>query len=228
VTRVRWLEASWPCSMRTLASRLKGRSFSAQTNDGFLIERVRDTFIEGRYFEKVVFEEVVRDPFGVEQTFERLTYREVEFMFSSQYPQVELRRFPRNLQAFVTRTAEATEFATTFLALQLDVFTWADSIRSVYPKQFRIDLAQLSDVLIEENVLAKMVLSSQRDIRAAFTRFINRRQHTVDRIQIKLQYADELLSFQLATDGTVRSPDPLPNDVLETVRQALQKTPSEK
>jgi hypothetical protein len=207
--------------MRTLASRLKARSFSNENTDGFLIERVRDSFLEGRFFEKVLFEETVRDPFGSESTFERLTYREVEFTFSASYPQVELRKFPRNTQAFITRTAEVTDFATTFIPISVDAFSWADKIRAVYPKQFRIDLACLSEVSIEENVFARIMLTSPQDIRAALGRFTNRRQHRVDRIQIRLEYADELVSFQLAADGTVRSANALPAEVLVAVRQAL-------
>jgi hypothetical protein len=214
--------------MRTLASRLKARSFSADDNDGFIIERVRDTFLEGRFFEKVAFDETVRDPFGKETTLERVTYQEVEFTFCTSYPQVELRKFPRNIQAFVTRTAEATEFATTFLPLAVDAFAWAERIGSEYPKQFRIDLAQLSNVVLDDNVLARIVLSSQFDIRDAFARFTKRRQHKVDRIQIKLEYADELLSLQLATDGTLRSASQLPREVFDAIREALPAKPAEK
>jgi hypothetical protein len=204
-----------------LASRLKARSFSNENMDGFVIERVRDSFLEGRFFEKIVLEETVRDPFGNETNFERLTYKEVEFMFSASYPQIELRKFPRNTQAFVTRTAEVTEFATTFLPVSVDAFSWADKIRVAYPKQFRIDLAQLSEVSIEENVVARLVLSSPHDIRAALGRFTNRRQHRVDRIQIRFEYARELVSVQLAPDGTLRSAGALPAEVLDSIRQAL-------
>jgi len=211
--------------MRTLASRLRARNFSTDSNDGFLIERVRDTFVEGRFFEKVLFEETVRDPFGNESTFERLTYREVEFSFSVSFPQVELRKFPRNIQAFITRTAEVTEFATTFLPLNVDAFAWVDRIRGVYPKQFRIDLAHLSDVFIEENALAKLVLSSQYDIRGALARFTKGRQHKLERLQIKFEFADALLSMQLASDATLRSTDPLPKEVRDSIRQALPGTP---
>lgn len=228
MNRVRWLEARWPVSMRTLASRLRARSFSTDNNDGFLIERVRDTFLEGRFFEKVLFEETVRDPFGNESTFERLMYREVEFLFSASFPQVELRKFPRNIQAFATRTAEVTEFATTFLPLNVDVFAWADRIRGAYPNQFRIDVAQLSDVFIEENVLAKIVLSSQYDIRGALARFTNGRQHKLERLQIKLEFADELVSMGLASDATLRSRDQLPKEVLDSIRRALPGTPPQR
>jgi hypothetical protein len=224
VTRVRWLQAAWPYSMRTLAARLKQHTFQAESNDGFLVERVRDTFIEGRYVEKLLFQEVITDPFGYETTVDRLTYREVEFVFSSAYPHVELRKSPRSLQPFITRTAQATQFTTAFLAVNIDPFTWADNIRATLPQRFRIDLAQLADVFIEEHVTARIVLSSQQDIRATVARFTQRRKHRVERIQIKLEQDGELFSVQLAADGTLRTLDALPADVLNTIREALPQS----
>jgi hypothetical protein len=213
--------------MRTIAARLKMRTFVEESNDGFVIDRVRDTLIEGRFFEKILLEETIRDPFGNEHNYERLTYREVEFAFSSTYPQVEIRQFPRGLQAFFTRTAEVTEFATTFLPITVDTFAWAEGIHEVYPKEFRIDLAHLADVAIDDQVTAKMIVSGAQDIRSAVTRFINCRDHKVERIQLKMTALDALLSLQLAVDATVRSVDPLPRDVLSTVRQVLPMTRKE-
>ena len=66
-----------------------------------------------------------------------------------------------------------------------------------------------------------MVLTSPQDIRAAFARFANRRKHTVERIQIKLDQDERLLSIQLATDGTLRTADTLPQEVLDAIRGAL-------
>ena len=91
-----------------------------------------------------MFDEVVHDPFGNETTFNRLSYRRVEFVFSAAYPHVELRNAPRALQSFISRTSEATDFAIAFVPIDIDTFTWADSIRSLFPKNFRVDLAQLS------------------------------------------------------------------------------------
>lgn len=219
--RVRWFETTWPYSMRTLASRLKEYAFGAESSDGFLVERVRDTYIEGRHVEKVMFDEVVHDPFGNETTFNRLSYRQVEFVFSVAYPQVELRNAPRGLQTFISRTSEATDFTTAFVAIDIDTFKWADSIRTLFPKHFRVDLAQLSDVFIEEDVTAKMVLTSPHDIRAAFARFGNRRRHLVERIQIKFEQDDRVWNLQLATDATLRVADTLPREVLDAIRGAL-------
>ena len=54
MNRVRWLNAQWPSSMRTIGNKLKAMPFSEDSMDGFAIERVRDDFIEGRYIEKYI------------------------------------------------------------------------------------------------------------------------------------------------------------------------------
>ena len=50
--RVRWFETVWPYSMRLSQLRLKGYTFGVESSDGFLVERVRDTYIEGRHVER--------------------------------------------------------------------------------------------------------------------------------------------------------------------------------
>jgi len=225
MTRVRWLQTSWPYGIRTLAARLKPYAFHADAADGFLVERVRDSFLQGRHVEKVFTEEVIRDPFGNETTFSRLSYRQVEFQFSAAYPQIELRNFPRGIQTFLTRTSQAIDFAAAFVAVQVDVFRWADSIRRQFPKHFRIDLAQLTDVFIEDDVTAKMVLISPHDIRAAFARFADSRRHTVERVQINFDNEGAEVCVQLSADGTLRSSDELTSETLDAIRQALPVSP---
>lgn len=221
MNRVRWLEARWPISIRALASRLRARSFSLDGSDGFLLDRVRDGFIEGRFIEKVPLQDIVRDPFGNETSFEHITYREVEFSFSDSFPQVELRKFSRTIRTLINRIGDATDFATTVSPVNVDVFGWAERIRVSCPDNFRIDLAQASEVVIEESVVAKIVMSSPNDVRSSFERFTKGRQHRVDRLQIKCAQAGGLCSFQIAADATARSAAALPSELLSTIREAL-------
>ena len=45
----------------------------------FIIERVREDFINGRYVEKISYQEVLTTPFGDQQIFDRTEYRQLEF-----------------------------------------------------------------------------------------------------------------------------------------------------
>ena len=196
--------------MRTLALRLKRHSMSPESGDGFILERVRDHFIEGKYFEKITIDDIVRDPFGNERIFERIDYREVEFVFSSKYPQIELHESPRGLQPFLSRLSEASDFSLSLLALEVDLFKWANVIGEAFPSRFRIESARLSDLVIEEGVTARVLLSSQRDIRDSVERFTARRRHLVDKIQLTLEHDGAPWSLHLSAGGTLRSRDTLP------------------
>jgi hypothetical protein len=221
VRRVRWFEATWPFSMRTLASHLKGYTFLPESDDGFILHRARDRAIEGAYFERLSLDEVVRDPFGNETTFQHIVYRDVEFLFSSDYPHVELRKFPRTIHAFLSRVSEVAEFRVAFVPLRIDVFDWAKGVQRAYPQRFRLNMAQLSDLFLEDTVSARVVISGSDDIRAACQRFTGSRRHIVDRIQVRFEHDGRAFAVQLSSDATMRSADEMPAAMLQDLRAAL-------
>ena len=86
MNRIRWLNAQWPSSMRTIGNKLKAMPFSEDSMDGFAIERVREDVNEGRYIDKNIYQEVNSDPFGKEEVIERTGYRSTDFTLVSQFP----------------------------------------------------------------------------------------------------------------------------------------------
>ena len=94
--RVKWFNADWPLSLRTIATRMRASSFTPESNDGFFVERSRDNMIEGRYIEKMSYQEVLDDPFGNKLTFDRLVYRQVMFVLFNDFPRFEMRDAPRS------------------------------------------------------------------------------------------------------------------------------------
>src|ERR1035438_8658397 len=71
VKRIRWFAAKWPIALRTLATKMKSHPFREDSLNGFIIERVRDNFINGRYVEKISYQETLTTPFGDQQIFDR-------------------------------------------------------------------------------------------------------------------------------------------------------------
>ena len=209
--------------MRVLAGRLKKHRLTPDSEDGFILQRVRDQSVEGTYFEKIAIDEVIRDPFGNETKYERITYREVEFVFSSEYPEVELRKFPRALHGFLSRMLEVADFAVSFVPLSIDTLVWANGVQRTYPKAFRLDLAQLSEVFLEDGVTAQIVLASREDLRGAYQRFTANRKHVVEKVQVRIEHEGRLVGLQLSADGTVRTTDALTAAMLEDLKRALPR-----
>jgi hypothetical protein len=108
--RVKWLAGSWPISMRQLALRIRADILTPEKMSGFMVTRVRESFIEARFFEKNISEELITDPFGNEIKSERISYVETAFHFSNEFPQVELLNPPRSIGPFSSRVLQICNF----------------------------------------------------------------------------------------------------------------------
>jgi hypothetical protein len=223
MTRVRWIEAKWPFSMRTLSSRLKSKEFTAESSDGFILHRTRDTFIDGKYAEKVFVDEVVRDPFGNEHVINRVVFKQVEFTFSADFPQIELRDFPRGLQSFTSRLSEATNFTAAFAPIKVDVISWASAIRERLGSSVIVDGANVSEFQVEEGVIAKMRLSSSsHDVLGPLARFTKGKRHLTEDLRIRTG-REGAKAFHLSGDATLRVLNDVSLDSVSLIREAISR-----
>lgn len=219
--RFKYLNADWPISISSLAERLRANPFSDEVGDGFTLERVRNSVIEGRYFEKIVVNESISDPFGKESTYELVTYRDTSFRLSRAYPQIELRNPPRSIRAFVNRIAELMQFNVAVESLAVDPLLWADRIKGTGQVSGYVQSIDISGVAVEAEVSARFGLVGKRDVLSAATKLVAKRAHTVDRLCMRIVSSLGEHSVILTVNGGVRADDSVPEDVLALVRESL-------
>ena len=76
MNRYQWFKVKWSVTMPQLAKKLTELfSFNENEINGFIIDRVRENFIEARYIEKVEYQDIVKDPFGKETYYNRISYK---------------------------------------------------------------------------------------------------------------------------------------------------------
>jgi len=222
--RFKYLCAEWPVSISTLAERLQANPFTDEAGDGFALERVRNSFIEGRHFEKVVVSESIADPFGKESTYELVTYRDTWFRLSRTYPQIELRNPPRSIRSFVNRIAELLQFKVSVESLTVDPLLWADSIKASGQISGYVQSIDISGVAVEAEVSARFGLVGSCDVLSAASKLVAKRAHTVDRLCMRLTSHLGEHSVILTVSGGVRIDDSAPEDVISIVRNSLPTT----
>lgn len=222
--RFKYLSADWPVSITTLAERLRTNPFTDEAGDGFTLERVRNSVIEGRHFEKVVVSESISDPFGKESTYELVTYRDTSFRLSRSYPQIELRNPPRSIRVFVNRIAELLQFKVAVESLTVDPLLWADKIKGAGQVAGYVQTIDISGVAVEAEVSARFGLVGKRDVLSAASKLVAKRAHTVDRLCMRIVSPLGEHSVILSATGSVRADDNVPEDVLSLVRDSLPTT----
>lgn len=221
MTRYRWLKAQWPLTMKALGKRLKSKPFGPEMNHGFVIDRIREDYIDGRYIERIEYTETVVDPFGSELTFDRVEFRQTEFRAAVLGPGLELRNPPRSIQPLMNRLSEAADFEVSITTQVVDVLAWSTEFQRASCVSLIVDSLQMGSLELEPGVAAKVVIKGERDVRDACTSLAGDRKFTLEKIQLRLEapYAGSIL---LTNTGSVSLAVNDPNDeILSALRTGI-------
>jgi hypothetical protein len=218
MNRVRWLNAQWPFSMRTIGNKLKGMPFSEESMDGFSVERIRDDFIEGRFIEKYAYQEVIADPFGKEEVIERTGYRSTDFTLFAQFPYIEIRNGQRSIKEFVNRLLQVCDFNLVVSPVTINLLDWVASFQKIVGQKVVVDSLQVSGVELEEGITGKILLKGDKDVREAINNIVGGKKYTLEKVQVKLTSSGKSMSIQLANNGTAKTPVEHTSDLLPQLR----------
>jgi len=218
--RYRWLRARWPISMRLLAKRLRSKSFDGEQVEGFVLDRVRDDFVDARFVEKIEYEDTVIDPFGVESSYHRVEYRKCEFKAMLNGPGLELVDAPRGVQTLVSRLAEVTDFSLSISPLSVDVLVWATLVQKHLNVDGVVDSLQVGAVELSKGVQAKAVMKGDGDVLAATRALVHGKHHVIEKVQIRFSGPNRI-TLLLTKSGVARFDQEPSEELLSIVRSSL-------
>jgi hypothetical protein len=219
--RVRWLNAKWPVSMRTLGAKMKAHTFTSESFDGFVIERIRDSSIEAHFIEKLTYQETMTDPFGKEEVIDRIFYRDIEFKLFSDFPNIEIVNSQRSTKEFVSKLLELCNFSLTVTPVSVNLVEWVQAIQGQVQQKLLVDSLQISGLELEEGVNAKILLKGDKDVREAMQHLSAKKKFTLEKVQVKIPMGSQSVSVHIANSGAVKIPVDHFNDLLPILRSTL-------
>lgn len=219
--RVRWLRAEWPLSMRMLGGKMKSQLFTPESTDGFIIERIRDNFIEAHFIEKLIYQEKIIDPFGKQEVLDRVLYRNIDFTLYSNYPNIELRNSHRSTKEFVSKLLELCDFSLSIANTSVDLLAWIESIQLVIKQNILVDSLQISGLELEEGVSAKILIKGQKDVRDAMQHLCAKQRFALEKVQAKVIFGNHIVPMQLTNTGNAKIPAEYFNHLLPILRSTI-------
>lgn len=219
--RVRWLSATWPVSMRTLGAKMKTQLFAPDSFDGFVIERIRDNAIDAHFIEKLTFQETLTDPFGNEEVFDRVLYRDVDFTLFSEFPNIELRNSQRSTKEFVSKLLELCNFSLTVTPVSVNLLDWVQAFQQKIDQKILVDSLQVSGFELEDGVTAKILLKGDGDVREALQHISAKRKFALEKVQAKIMMGSKVVPIHLTSTGSLRIPSDYLNELLPILRSSL-------
>jgi hypothetical protein len=200
---------------------MKSHQFREDSVSGFIIDRVRDGFVNGRYIEKISYQETLTTPFGEEQVFDRVVYRQLEFNLFSTFPNIEFWDAPRSTQGYVSKLMELNNFAVALMPLSIDLLKWVTAFQAVIQAEITVDSLQISGLELEPDITARISIGSNKDVREALRRLTKGKQFHLDRVQLKLQHEGRSVAIQMANTGSAKLEESILDEFLPALRQSL-------
>jgi len=220
MSRYKWFRTEWPISIRELTERLKEKNFNDASNEGFVIDRERDDFVEARFIERIAYTENVLDPFGNVLSFDRVEFKQCEFRAAISGPGLELLDAPRGTQGLVSRLIEVCSFSLAISPISVDVLAWADAFQEVANAQGIVDSLQIGSLELASGINAKAVIKGVTDVRIAGGLLTNGKRHTLEKIQLRFNGLRRG-TVQLTNLGTARIEVDDPSDLILALRQSI-------
>lgn len=225
MVRVRWLNGAFPFSLRSVAARLRRGSFTEISDEGFILKRVRDNALDASYVERINFQEIVVDPFGRESVFDRVSYKTVDFSFTSAAPTVTIRNTHRSLNAFVSRLGVLLDFSVSIAPLTVNLFRWTREIEKTLKEPLIVEAVSATRIDLGDSVVAKAVIRGGTDVRKHLDEFLGRRPFRVDSLSACTKAPGRPLRISLssscAATFTANSVDVA--DIESALKTALEK-----
>lgn len=223
--RIRWFAADWQVPIRTLATRMRAHPFRKESVDGFLLDKVRDNTISGRYIEKVSFQEKITDPFGGEQLIDRTLYRQLEFNLSKTFPNIEFWDAPRSTNGYISKLLEFSDFDITIAPLSVDVIEWADAFQLALKSKVTVVSLQISGLEIETGITAKVAVTGDKDVRESIKLVTKNKRYELDKLQLRVFRDNTAFSVHLFNAGAAKADEAFFEDLLLPLRSSLPRAP---
>lgn len=221
--RVKWLKALWPQDISEIAAKMKQLPYSADKFDGFIVDRVRHDYIEARYIEKFVYSEKVTDPFGADEVFERTSYQSTAFTLCTEFPQIEVRDAPRSTRELLNKLQEICNFSVTIVPISINLIELTDILQKEVTQEIVINSLQISDLLIEPGINAKVLIKGDKDVRASLDEIVSNKKYFLEKIQLKNLLDRKRLSVNISSNGMAVIPEEGFTETSRLIRESISK-----
>lgn len=199
--KVKWLRIESPFPMSNMAEKLSCDSFTEEKGRGFILNKVRNNQLNGKFVEKVIYEDKILSLYGEENIIERVEYKITEFLLNADsYPIAVIVNPPRTLKPFANALIRNLGFGTSIEEIIIEPFRWVEEI--MHEQLITINQIDVSQIQVSEYALAKMQIASSKDLLNYYKTELLPQKTRIDRLSASISTHDYSGKFKLFRNGT--------------------------
>ncbi|CAH3546916.1 MULTISPECIES: hypothetical protein [Serratia] len=223
--KVKWIKIESPFPMSVMAEKLAKNPYTEERGKGFLLEKVRKNCLHGRFVEKILYEDNIPSLFGEDTLIERIEYKVTEFSFDEDsYPIAVITNPPRTLRPFANALIKSLGLGVSLEEVIVEPFSWIEKIGEKHSVSVnQIDVSQMQ---VSEYALAKMQISSTKDLRYYYEKELSEKKIRVDRASLSITMSGTSGRVKIFRNGManidIKNEKEVSNMLFETLKLALK------
>lgn len=219
MNRYQWFKANWSTPMPELAKNLKKFAFDEYQTNGFILDRVREDYIEARYIEKVEVTEIIKDPFGKEYIYNKVQFKEYLLRISDDGPiGLELINPPRGLQGLISKLSQVADFMLTITPLKIDLLKWISALDGAMEENANIKSIEISGLDLGDGVSAKTLIRGTKNVLSATKKLTIDRKYKLEKIQATY---DGFGNIMITINGCAKADKEISHQNIQAIRNSL-------
>lgn len=220
--KVKWMIFNSPFLLGDIGDRLKDKPFSEENGLGFIFTKIRKSELHGKFIEKYTIEEKIKKLYAEEIIIERLEYRTTEFNFREDcQPFIEFLNPPRTIKPFSIALVNNLGLGVSLDEIDIDPVLWFEKISINYP--FRISQIDISQIAVTDAAIAKMQITSSKNLKKYYLSEVANKKNRVDKIVISIESPTLTGKIKLSRTGMAHLDLNHENDILKVLLDALNK-----
>lgn len=224
--KVKWLRIESPFPMNIMAEMLSSDSFTEDKGRGFLLSKVRKDQLNGKFVEKIVYEDKISSLYDEESVVERIEYKITEFSFQeNSYPIAVIINPPRTLKPFANALVRNLGFGTSIEEIIIEPFKWVSEISK--EQLVTINQIDASQIQVAEYALAKMQITSSKNLLNYYYDELSSKNVRIDRLTASISTPEYSGKFKLFRNGManieVRHEKEFSNLLYNTLKKAIEE-----
>ena len=198
--KVKWIVLNNRFTLAETIDKLNKDPFTESKGKGFIFEKIRDGFCQGRFVEKIITEDKIGSLYGDTTTVERIDYRSTTFSIDSKFlPIISITNPPRTLKPFAQAIVKNIGLGVSLEEIEISPFDWFETLS----KNLSLTVTQLdiSQVKVADFALAKMQINSSHDLKQYFMKELRDKQSRLERLTASIHDPDHQGKLKLFRNG---------------------------
>lgn len=198
--KVKWIVLNNRFTLAETIDKLNKDPFTESKGKGFIFEKIRDGFCQGRFVEKIITEDKIGSLYGDTTTVERIDYRSTTFSIDSKFlPIISITNPPRTLKPFAQAIVKNIGLGVSLEEIEISPFDWFETLS----KHLSLTVTQLdiSQVKVADFALAKMQINSSHDLKQYFMKELRDKQSRLERLTASIHDPDHQGKLKLFRNG---------------------------